>query len=163
MCQEIREGVGEDGDWAIDYHTRFDWPDAVRLSSLLEPPRPVFGADLARSENPDVYRTLRPLVKVSIAVGEHFGDRWDADVLIENELIDYSRVTIPNCGGITEFRKLAAHCETHDVGLIPHFTEPVSEAVLVHCCTSLCGRVIMEMLGAGGPIPIFRSTTLSGP
>ena len=147
MCREIREGVGNDGDWAIDYHTRFDLPDAVRLSSLLEPLRPIFCEDLVRSENPDVYRTLRPLVRVPIAVGEHFGDRWDANVLIENRLIDYSRVSIPNCGGITEFMKLAALCETHYVGLIPHFTGPVSEAALVHCCAALSGPVIMEMTG----------------
>ncbi len=149
VCQEIRAGVGEDGDWAIDYHTRFDLPDAVRLSSLLEPLRPVFCEDLVRSENPEVYKTLRPLVKVPIAVGEHFGDRWDANVLIEDRLIDYSRVSIPNCGGITEFMKLAALCETHYIGLIPHFTGPVSEAALVHCAVSLPGPVIMEMTGAG--------------
>ena len=149
LCQEIREGVGDDGEWAIDYHTRFDLPDAVRLSTLLEPLRPIFCEDLVRSENPEVYRTLRPMVKVPIAVGEHFGDRWDANVLIENRLIDYSRVSIPNCGGITEFLKLAALCETHYVGLIPHFTGPVSEAALVHCCASLSGPVMMEMTGAG--------------
>ena len=149
MCKEIRAGVGDEGDWAIDYHTRFDFPDAVRLSTLLEPLRPVFCEDLVRSENPEVYRSLRPLVKVPIAVGEHFGDRWDANVLIENRLIDYSRVSIPNCGGITEYMKLAALCETHYVGLIPHFTGPVSEAALVHCAVSLPGPVIMEMTGSG--------------
>ncbi len=149
MCKEIREGVGDDGDWAIDYHTRFDLPDAVRLSSLLEPLRPIFCEDLVRSENPEVYKTLRPMVKVPIAVGEHFGDRWDANVLIENRLIDFSRVSIPNCGGITEFMKLAALCETHYVGLIPHFTGPVSEAALVHCSVSLPGPVIMEMTRGG--------------
>ncbi len=148
-CEQIRAGVGEEGDWAIDYHTRFDLPDAVRLSSLLEPLRPIFCEDLVRSENPEVYRTLRPLVRVPIAVGEHFGDRWDANMLIENRLIDYSRVSIPNCGGITEFLKLAALCETHYVGLIPHFTGPVSEAALVHCCAALSGPAIMEMTGAG--------------
>ena len=60
--------------------------------------------------------------------------RMDADdisELIENQLIDYSRVTLPNCGGITEFMKLAAICETHNVGLIPHFTGPIAEAALV--------------------------------
>ncbi len=148
-CEEIREGVGNDGDWAIDYHTRFDLSDAVRLSSLLEPLRPVFCEDLVRSENPEVYRTLRSMVRVPIAVGEHFGDRWDANVLIENQWIDYSRVTIPNCGGITEFMKLAALCETHYVGLIPHFTGPVAEAALVHCCAALPGPAMMEMTGAG--------------
>lgn len=148
-CREIREGVGEEGDWAIDYHTRLDMADAIRLSSLIEDLRPYFVEDLVRSENPGVYRELRPQVKVPIAVGEHFGDRWDINELIENRLIDYSRVTIPNVGGITEFMKLAAICETHYVGLIPHFTGPVSEAALVHCCGTFSGPVLMEMTGAG--------------
>src|SRR5262249_39093387 len=133
-CREIREGVGKQGDWAIDYHTRLDMPDAVRLSTLIEGLEPYFTEDLIRSENPGVYRTLRQQVKVPIAVGEQFGDRWDINELIEQQLIDYSRISIPNSGGITEFMKIAALCETHYVGLIPHFTGPVSEAALVHAC-----------------------------
>jgi len=127
-CVQIREGVGKDGDWAIDYHTRLDLPDAIRLSTLIEPLEPYFCEDLLRSENTDVYRDLRPQVKVPIAVGEQFGDRWDAHKLIEQRLIDYARVTIPNVGGISEYRKIATLCETHYVGLIPHFTGPVAEA-----------------------------------
>jgi galactonate dehydratase len=148
-CREIREGVGKQGDWAIDYHTRLDMPDAVRLSTLIEGLEPYFTEDLIRSENPTVYRTLRQQVKVPIAVGEQFGDRWDINELVEQQLIDYSRVSIPNSGGITEFMKIAALCETHYVGLIPHFTGPISEAALVHACGVFSGPVLMEMTGAG--------------
>jgi galactonate dehydratase len=148
-CREIREGVGRQGDWAIDYHTRLDMPDAVRLSTLIEELEPYFTEDLVRSENSAVYRTLRQQVKVPIAVGEQFGDRWDIHELIEQQLIDYSRVSIPNSGGITEFMKIAALCETHYVGLIPHFTGPISEAALVHACGVFSGPVLMEMTGAG--------------
>ncbi|MFQ5929212.1 MAG: mandelate racemase/muconate lactonizing enzyme family protein [Acidobacteriota bacterium] len=148
-CLEIREGVGKDGDWAIDYHTRLDLPDAVRLSTLIEDLEPYFVEDLIRSENPGIYRTLRQQVKVPIAVGEQFGDRWDINELIEQHLIDYSRVTLPNVGGITEFMKLAALCETHYVGLVPHFTGPVSTAALAHVCGAFSGPVLMEMRRAG--------------
>ena len=98
-----------------------------------------FVEDLVRSENPEVYRTLRPQVKVPIAVGEQFGDRWDINTLVEGHLIDYCRATVPNVGGITEFLKIAALCETHYVGLIPHFTGPISEAALVHLCAAFSG------------------------
>jgi L-alanine-DL-glutamate epimerase-like enolase superfamily enzyme len=148
-CRQIRDGVGKDGDWAIDYHTRLDFPDAVRLSTLIEPLEPYFAEDLVRSENPGVYRELRRQVKIPIAVGEQFGDRWDTNELIENHLIDYTRVTLPNTGGITEFMKIAALCETHYIGLCPHFTGPVAEAALVHCCGVFSGPVLMEMTGAG--------------
>jgi len=148
-CVEIRDGVGKDGDWALDYHTRLDFPDAVRLSTLIEPLEPFFAEDLVRSENPGVYRELREHVKVPIAVGEQFGSKWDVNELIEQQLIDYARVTLPNVGGITEYMKIAALCETHYVGLIPHFTGPVSEAALVHACSVFPGPVLMEMLGEG--------------
>ena len=124
-CRQIREGVGKNGDWAIDYHTRLDLPDAVRLSTQIEDLEPYFCEDLVRSENRGVYREVRRLVKVPIAVGEQFGDRWESNELIENRLIDYTRVTLPNVGGITEFMKIAALCETHYVGIVPHFTGPV--------------------------------------
>jgi galactonate dehydratase len=148
-CAEIREGVGKDGDWCIDYHTRLDLPDAIRLSTLIEPLEPYFVEDLVRSENPGVYKQVRAQVKVPIAVGEHFADRWEQNELIEGRLIDYARVTLPNCGGITEYLKISALCETHYVGLTPHFTGPIAEAALVHVCGCFSGPALMEMTGDG--------------
>src|SRR5215510_12668507 len=133
LCQQVREGVGKDGAWCIDFHTELDMPDAVALANMIEPLRPYFVEDLVRSENPGIYRTLRHQVKVPIAGGEQFGPKWDWNELIEQHLIDYARATIPNVGGITEFQKIAAMCETHYVGLVPHFTGPISEAAMVHC------------------------------
>ena len=150
-CVEIREAIGPDADWAIDFHTRYDFTDAVRLCTLIEPLAPYFVEDLIRSENPGAYRQLRPQVKVPIAVGEHFGPRWDQNELIEGRLIDYARVSIPNCGGITEYVKIASMCETHYVGLIPHFTGPLAEAALVQVCAVFPGPVLMEMVGDSKP------------
>lgn len=153
QCVEIREGVGKDGDWSLDYHTRLDPSDAVRLSTLIEPLEPYFAEDLVRSEDPGVYRELRQKVKVPIAVGEQFGSKWDVNELIEGQLIDYSRMTLPNTGGITEFMKIAAMCETHYVGLIPHFTGPLAEAALVHACGAFSGPAMMEVTGTGPKAP----------
>jgi L-alanine-DL-glutamate epimerase-like enolase superfamily enzyme len=150
-CKQIREGVGSDGDWCIDFHTRLDFNDAVRLAYLLEDLEPYFVEDLIRSENRSVYQTLRAKVNVPIAVGEQFGDRWDIAEMVENDLIDYSRVSLPNSGGITEFQKMAATCETHYIGLVPHFTGPIATAALVHACIPHSGPVLMEMLGKEKP------------
>lgn len=123
--------------------------DAVTLSTMIEPLHPYFVKDLVRTENPHLYQILRGQVKVPIATGEEYGNRWDINELIEKHLIDYARVTVPNVGGITEFIKIASLCETQFVGLIPHFTGPVSEAALVHLCGVFPGPALMEMLGKG--------------
>ncbi len=147
MCEQIRKGVGEKGQWCIDFHARFDTPEAITLSNMIEHLKPVFVEDLIRSENPGIYKTLRAKVNVPIAVGEHFGDRWDINEMIENHWIDHARVTLPNVGGITELKKIAAICETHFVGMIPHFTGPISTAALVHVLGSSSGFVMAEILG----------------
>jgi galactonate dehydratase len=150
-CEEVWKGVGPDGDWCIDFHTRLDLNDAVYLANRIEELNPYFVEDLIRSENQGVYQKIREMVKVPIAVGEQFGDRWDITDMIENDWIDYSRISLPNAGGITEFMKISALCETHYVGLIPHFTGPVATAALVHACMPWSGPVMMEMLGNKKP------------
>lgn len=147
-CREVREALGSNGDWAIDFHTRLDLPDAVRLCGLIEQYAPLFVEDPLRSENPGALATLRSQVKVPIAVGEQFGDRWDIHELVEQHLIDYSRMTLPNTGGITEMMKIAALCETHYIGMIPHFTGPIALAAQVHLLCALPVPVLMEIAGA---------------
>jgi L-alanine-DL-glutamate epimerase-like enolase superfamily enzyme len=148
FCKRIDAAVGGGGRWAIDLHTRFDTTDGLKVCKALENLEPYFVEDIVRSENPDVYRTLRPMTTVPIAVGEQFGDRWDCNPLVEQHLIDYTRVTLPNTGGISELKKLAALCETHYVGMIPHFTGPLSTAALVHVLgSSSPTRCLMELAG----------------
>ena len=143
-ARQIREGVGKEGDWLTDVHTRLDLSDAVRLCSLLEPFAPYEVEDPLRSENKAIYKDLRARTKVPIAVGEQYGDRFDINELVEQRLIDYSRITLPNSGGITEFMKIATLCETHNVGLIPHGTGPISVAALTHTMGVFSGPVLME-------------------
>lgn len=147
-CQLIAKGAGP-GGWALDFHQEFDMPDAITLCNLLEPLKPYFCEDLIRSENWETYKTIRPRTRVPIAVGEQFGSKWDVNSLIENQLIDFARVTLPNVGGITEYMKIQAMAETHYVGMIPHFTGPIGETALVHCLTASSVVAIMEMGGGG--------------
>lgn len=147
-CQKLDAAVGGGGNWAIDLHTRFDTPEGIKICKAIESLQPYFVEDIIRSENPGVYKTIRQMTNVPIAVGEQFGDRWDINELIENRLIDYCRITIPNSGGLTEFKKIAAICETHYVGLIPHFTGPLATAALVHALGSSSPiRCLIELPG----------------
>jgi L-alanine-DL-glutamate epimerase-like enolase superfamily enzyme len=149
-CAEIAEAVRSvGGEWAIDFHTRLDLPDAIRLANLLDPLDPLFVEDPIRSENPEALAAVRAQVKTPLAVGEQFGDRWDVNTLLERHLIDYTRITLPNVGGITEWQKIAALCETHYVGMIPHFTGPIAVAALSHVLTAFTGPALTEMLSPG--------------
>jgi galactonate dehydratase len=154
QCEEVREGVGENGDWVVDFHQRFDLPDALRACSLIEKSAPFFVEDPVRTEafNEDL-PTIRRKVNVPIAAGEEWGNRWDFNKLIENHDIDYVRATLPNVGGITEMMKIAALCETHFVGIVPHFTGPIATAALVNSLGTFSGPVLMEYNFQGASLP----------
>lgn len=161
LCKRIDAAVGGNGRWAIDLHTRFDLTEAIKICKELEKLQPYFIEDIVRSENPAVYKTIRSMTTVPIAVGEQFGDRWDINELIEQRLIDYARVTLPNVGGISEFKKIASLCETHYVGMIPHFTGPLSVAALVHAMgSSSFSRCLMELAGGAPEKPAYFNEDL---
>lgn len=149
-CEALQEATG-DGGWALDFHTEFDPPDALRLLKMIDDAHlaPYFLEDIIRSENVEAYGPIRLLTNQPLAVGEQFGYKWDAQHLIENDLINYLRATLPNVGGITEYMKIIAMCETHYVGLIPHFCSPIAEAALVHCLAATSVPALMEVLGDG--------------
>jgi galactonate dehydratase len=145
QCAQVREGVGKDGDWCIDFHQRFDLPDAIRGCNSIEDLAPFFVEDPVRTEafQQDL-PILRSKVNVPLAAGEEWGNRWDFNKLVEDHSIDFVRATLPNVGGITEMMKIAAICETHFVGIVPHFTGPIATAALVNSLGTFSGPVLME-------------------
>ena len=142
---QIREGVGPDGDWMIDLHQSFDFHEAVEVCKLMEPARPFCVEDPLREEQ---FRTqlpkLRLMTSVPLAPGEEWGTRADFSPLIEQRDIDFARVSLPNVGGITEMLKIMALCDTHKVGIVPHFTGPIATAAHVQTMTAFPGQVLME-------------------
>jgi galactonate dehydratase len=153
-CAQAREGVGKNGDWVVDFHQRFDLSDAIRGCELIESLAPFFVEDPVRAEAfLEDLPILRRKVNVPLAAGEEWGNRWDFNKLVENHDIDYVRATLPNVGGITEMKKIAAICETHFVGIVPHFTGPIATAALVHCLSTFSGPVLMEYNYQGRTLP----------
>ena len=153
-CIDAREGVGKDGDFLIDFHQRFDFSDGLRCAKLIEDLEPYLVEDPVRAEAflEDLPK-LRRLTTVPLAAGEEWGQRWDFNKLVEHHDLDYVRVTLPNVGGVTEMLKIAAICETHFVGIVPHFTGPLATAALVHVLGPFSGPVLVEYNHGSPAIP----------
>ena len=152
--EQIRDGVGPDGNWMIDLHQKFDFHEAVEVCRLMEPYRPFCVEDPVREEQ---FRTqipkLRLLTTVPLAPGEEWGTRAEFSPLIEQRDIDFARASLPNVGGITEMLKIMAVCDTHKVGIVPHFTGPVATAGHMHTMMAFPGQVLMEYNQGDRPVP----------
>ena len=152
--EQIREGVGPDGNWMIDLHQKFDFHEAVEVCKLMEPYRPFIVEDPVREEQ---FRTqipkLRLLTTVPLAPGEEWGTRAEFSPLVEQRDIDFARASLPNVGGITEMLKTMAVCDTHKVGIVPHFTGPIATAAHMHTMMAFPGQVLMEYNLGDRPVP----------
>ena len=152
--EQIRDGVGPDGNWMIDLHQKFDFHEAVEVCRLMEPYRPFCVEDPLREEQ---FRTqipkLRLLTTVPLAPGEEWGTRAEFSPLVEQRDIDFARASLPNVGGITEMLKIMAVCDTHKVGIVPHFTGPVATAGHMHTMMAFPGQVLMEYNQGERPVP----------
>jgi len=151
---QMREGVGPDGNWMIDLHQKFDFHEAVEVCRLLEPHRPFIVEDPLREEQ---FRTqlpkLRLMTSVPLAPGEEWGTRADFSPLVEQRDIDFARASLPNVGGITEMLKIMAVCDTHRVGIVPHFTGPIATAGHMQTMMAFPGQVLMEYNQGERPVP----------
>src|SRR3954452_8632451 len=152
--EQIRDGVGPDGNWMIDLHQKFDFHEAVEVCKLMEPFRPFIVEDPVREEQ---FRTqipkLRLMTSVPLAPGEEWGTLAEFSPLVEQRDIDFARASLPNVGGITEMLKIMAVCDTHKVGIVPHFTGPIATAGHMQTMMAFPGQVLMEYNQGDRPVP----------
>ena len=145
MFEAVRGALGDTVEICFDIHTRLDPPDAIRLCRAVEPYRPFFMEDPIRSEGPNSFRLLREHINVPLAAGEQYCSKWEFRQIIEEDLIDYARIDLCICGGLSESRKVAAMAETHYIKLATHNPlGPVSSAACLHINLASSNVGVME-------------------
>ena len=144
--EALRLALGDEVKLAIDVHTRLNPADALWLCQEFEPHRPYFVEDPLRVENSQSYRSLRARTTVPLAAGEQYNSKWEFRQVVEEELIDYARVDLCICGGLTEAKKIAAACETHYIDLAVHNPiGPVATSAFLHLSLSTPNFAVQEL------------------
>ncbi|KAL2834648.1 enolase C-terminal domain-like protein [Aspergillus pseudoustus] len=119
-------------DVAIDFHGRVHRPMAKQLARLLAPLEPLFIEEPLLGEHIGAIKQVSDLTTVPLALGERLYNRWDPDIC--------------HVGGILELRRIAAMCETYDVGIAPHCPlGPIALAANMQVNATLANFAIQEM------------------
>lgn len=157
----LRQAVGPDIEICVDFHQRTTPAYGIQLARALEPMRPFFIEDPVRAENLSQFTYLRQHIDVPIATGEQLASKWDWQLLIENDLMDYCRIDLCICGGLTEARKVAGWCETHYIEQVPHNPlGPVSTAACLHFDLSTPLFAVQELVWRPDVIPDIIRTDM---
>ena len=120
FMKALREAVGDEIGIIFECHTRLNPKWAIEICNAIASYNPLFVEDPIRSDSPESFRVIRGHTNVALGTGEKFGPLWDYKTLIEEDLIDYLRTDICNCGGITSMCKISAYGEAHYLEMVPH-------------------------------------------
>jgi mannonate dehydratase len=115
LFETLRDTYGEDPHLLHDVHHRLTPIEAGRLGKSLEPYHLFWIEDATPAENQDAFKLIRQHTTTPLAVGEIFNTIWDCKDLIQNQLIDYIRMTVVGSGGITHLRRVADFAALYQV------------------------------------------------
>lgn len=118
----VREAVGPDVLVMLDANNAFhDLPSAVRAMRLWEPYDPYWIEEPFGPDDIDDHAALARQTSSLVATGEILAGRWSFKTLLDAGAAAVLQTDAAVCGGITEFRKIAAMAQSHGVVMCPHW------------------------------------------
>jgi len=133
QLKAVRKAVGDSMELMVDIHARYTPDEAIWFLHEVEDLGMFLVEDPIRAEHMHGYRHIRQHSRVPLAAGEQWANKWEFRQPIEEELVDYVRMDLCICGGLTEGKKIAAMAETHFIKTLPHNPlGPVCTAASLH-------------------------------
>jgi mannonate dehydratase len=149
LFARLRQEFGPGLHLLHDVHHRLTPIEAARLGKSLEPHHLFWLEDPTPAEAQESFRLIRQHTTTPLAVGEVFNSIFDCHQLIQEQLIDYIRMTVVHGGGITHLRKVAALAEIHQVRTGSHGAtdlSPVCMAAALHFDLSVHNFGVQEYM-----------------
>ena len=149
LFDRLRREFGPDVHLLHDVHHRLTPIEAARLGKSLEPHHLFWLEDPVAAELQESFRLIRQHTTTPLAVGEVFDSIYDCYRLIQEQLIDYIRMTVVHGGGITHLRKIASLAELYHVRTGSHGAtdlSPVCMAAALHFDLSVHNFGIQEYM-----------------
>ena len=115
----VRDALGSDFDFALDFHGRFSTATARRVIGELDSLRPMFVEEPVLPEHTSRLRDVVDATTIPIACGERMFSRGDFLPALQAG-IGVAQPDVSHCGGISEARRIASLAETFDVLFAPH-------------------------------------------
>lgn len=149
LFDKLRAAYGFEQHLLHDVHHRLTPLEGAQLAKSLEPYRLFWLEDVTPAENQDAFRLIRQHSTTPLAVGEIFNTIWDCKELIQNQLVDYIRMTVLGAGGITHLRRVADLAALYQIRTGCHGAtdlSPITMATALHFDTWVPNFGIQEYM-----------------
>jgi galactonate dehydratase len=147
--QQIRRAVGDRMEIAIELHSRWSLPAAIRIARALEPYDVMWFEDALTPDPVDDLARLVQETRVPICASERLFTRYAFRQVLERKAAHIVMPDIIWTGGISESKKIAAMAEAYHLPIAPHdCTGPVNVFACLHLCASCPNAMVMESVRA---------------
>lgn len=146
--ETLREGLGPDIDFAVDFHARPSPTVAAIILKEIEPLNMLFAEEICPPEN---VRAMQRAVRKSttpIATGERLIASYGCNEVIELGIVDILQPDIAHVGGITALWKVSALADAAGIRMAPHACEgPVGGIASLHVDAASPNFLTQEICG----------------
>ncbi|HJO68975.1 MAG TPA: mandelate racemase/muconate lactonizing enzyme family protein [Rhodospirillales bacterium] len=117
-----RQAIGDDVVLMLDANNAWaDLPTALRFVSMYAAYDPYWIEEPFSPDDIDNHVRLAEATEIAVATGEIEAGRWRFKELLEREAAAILQPDAAVCGGVTEFRRIAATAASFSVPVCPHW------------------------------------------
>jgi L-alanine-DL-glutamate epimerase-like enolase superfamily enzyme len=120
--EAARKAIGPDVLLMLDANNAWsDVPTALRYAERFAAYDPYWIEEPFSPDQIDNHAKLAALISIPVATGEIEAGRWRFKELLEKQAASILQADAAVCGGITEFRRIAALADAYGVTMCPHW------------------------------------------
>lgn len=147
--RKIRKAVGRRMEVALEMHSMWNLPSAIRIAKALEEFEPMWFEDPVRMDNLDALSQFKASTHIPTCASETVSTRFAFREMLERHATSIVMFDIAWVGGISEARQIASLAETHHLPFAPHdCTGPITLMASVHLCMHAPNALIQETVRA---------------
>ena len=149
----VRETLGDKIDLMVDANCAYKRYDAIKIAKEIEK-YDIFWFE--EPINPDDYKghkIISQSTSIPIATGENEYTKFGFRDLIEQGNVSILQPDVLIMGGVTEFMKVAAMSQAHEIPIAPHGSQDVH----IHLVTAIPNGLVLEYY-AGATDPMYGKT-----
>jgi len=136
----VRETIGPDIKLMVDANCAYRYYEAIQFAKRVEAYEPFWFEEPIAADDYDGHRKIAAQTTIPLATGENEYTRYGFRDLIATGAVPILNADAMVLGGVTEFMKVVALAQAHDLDIAPHG----SQEIHIHLVAAIANGLILE-------------------
>ena len=136
----VREAIGPDVKLLVDANCAYRYYEAIQMARAMEDYDIFWFEEPVAPDDYDGHRRLAESTIIPIATGENEYTRYGFRDLIATKAVPILNADAKILGGVTEWMKVAAMSQAHDLYIAPHGSQDIH----IHLVSAVANGLILE-------------------